>query len=64
MACDRVWGLRQGARYYLTKPVEKTELMACVESVLNYASWFSPHAEQPAPAEGEVLAWGIEPPDY
>lgn len=42
MACDRVWGLRQGARYYLTKPVEKTELMACVESVLNYASWFSP----------------------
>jgi twitching motility two-component system response regulator PilH len=35
MVCDRVWGLRQGAREYLTKPVEKTELLACIESVLN-----------------------------
>lgn len=40
MTCDRVWGLRQGARYYLTKPVERTELIACIESVLNYA-WLS-----------------------
>ncbi|MCB1761258.1 MAG: response regulator [Gammaproteobacteria bacterium] len=38
MACDRVWGLRQGARYYLVKPVEKRELVACVESVLKYAA--------------------------
>ena len=38
MACDRVWGLRQGARGYLTKPVRKTELLDCIESVLESAA--------------------------
>ena len=31
---DRVWGLRQGAVEYLTKPVEDSELLAAVRSRL------------------------------
>ena len=27
---DRIWGLRQGAREYLVKPVRPEELLACV----------------------------------
>ncbi|MCP3866766.1 MAG: response regulator [Gammaproteobacteria bacterium] len=38
MECDRVWGLRQGAQHYLTKPVEKAALMVCIESVLGAAN--------------------------
>jgi twitching motility two-component system response regulator PilH len=30
---DRVWGLRQGARDYVTKPVEVTELMAKIKAL-------------------------------
>jgi twitching motility two-component system response regulator PilH len=30
---DRVWGLRQGARDYLVKPVDPVELMAKIEAV-------------------------------
>ncbi|MDH5183476.1 MAG: response regulator [Gammaproteobacteria bacterium] len=31
---DRVWGLRQGAKEYVTKPVDETELIAKVKSIL------------------------------
>ncbi len=31
---DRVWGLRQGARGYIVKPVSEKDLINCVESVL------------------------------
>lgn len=31
---DRVWGKRQGAKEYLTKPIEETELMRVLGSVL------------------------------
>ncbi len=31
---DRVWGLRQGARDYITKPVEEAELMNKINAVL------------------------------
>jgi len=31
---DRVWGMRQGARDYLTKPVAETDLMAKVAALL------------------------------
>ena len=31
---DRVWGMRQGAREYVTKPVDESALMAKVDSVL------------------------------
>jgi len=31
---DRVWGLRQGARDYITKPVEESELMNKINAVL------------------------------
>ncbi len=30
---DRVWGLRQGARDYITKPVNPQELLAKIEAV-------------------------------
>lgn len=31
---DRIWGMRQGAREYLTKPVVESELIATIRSVL------------------------------
>lgn len=31
---DRVWGLRQGAKDYVTKPVDATDLLAKVQAVL------------------------------
>ncbi len=31
---DRVWGLRQGAKGYIVKPVSEKELVRCVESAL------------------------------
>lgn len=30
---DRVYGLRQGADYYLTKPFENAELLACLDAI-------------------------------
>ena len=31
---DRIWGMRQGAREYLVKPVDETTLLSAVKSVL------------------------------
>ncbi len=31
---DKVWGMRQGAKDYLTKPVEEAELLAKIKAVL------------------------------
>lgn len=31
---DRVWGKRQGAKEYLTKPIDETQLMNIIRSVL------------------------------
>jgi twitching motility two-component system response regulator PilH len=31
---DRVWGLRQGAKDYVTKPVDSSDLLAKVQAVL------------------------------
>ena len=30
---DRVWGLRQGARDYLVKPIRAEQLLACLRSL-------------------------------
>lgn len=32
---DRVWGLRQGAKAYLTKPIAEKQLLATITSVTN-----------------------------
>ncbi len=32
---DRIWGLRQGARDYVIKPPDRTELLAKIESILD-----------------------------
>lgn len=32
---DRIWGMRQGARDYITKPVTEAELVAKVKEALN-----------------------------
>lgn len=32
---DRVWGKRQGAKAYLTKPVNEAELLNTIQSVIN-----------------------------
>lgn len=31
---DRVWGMRQGARDYITKPVDSAELMAKIKALI------------------------------
>ncbi len=31
---DRIWGMRQGAKAYLTKPVDEKQLMESIKSVL------------------------------
>ncbi len=35
METDRVWGLRQGARAFITKPVNEKELLTCINSLLS-----------------------------
>ena len=30
---DRVWGMRQGAKAYLTKPIDETELLSAISKV-------------------------------
>lgn len=37
METDRVWGLRQGARAFITKPVREDELLACIRDLLTGA---------------------------
>ncbi len=34
METDRVWGLRQGARAFITKPVNEKELLVCINELL------------------------------
>ena len=34
METDRVWGLRQGARAFITKPVNEKELLSCINDLL------------------------------
>jgi twitching motility two-component system response regulator PilH len=34
METDRVWGMRQGAKAFITKPVNEKELLACIENLL------------------------------
>lgn len=34
METDRVWGLRQGARAFITKPVKEKELLTCLNELL------------------------------
>ena len=31
---DRIWGLRQGARDYLTKPVQARELLSAIDQAI------------------------------
>ncbi|MGA0586173.1 response regulator [Dyella sp. KRB-257] len=38
METDRVWGLRQGARAFITKPVKEKELLACINDLLPSAA--------------------------
>ena len=38
METDRVWGLRQGARAFITKPVKEKELLACLNDLLPSAA--------------------------
>ena len=35
---DRVWGLRQGARAFITKPVVERELLTCIHQLLAEAA--------------------------
>ena len=35
METDRVWGMRQGARAFITKPVNENELLACNNDLLS-----------------------------
>ena len=35
METDRGWGLRQGARAFITKPVNEGELLACINQLLS-----------------------------
>ncbi len=38
METDRVWGLRQGARAFITKPVRERELLTCINDLLPSAA--------------------------
>jgi twitching motility two-component system response regulator PilH len=38
METDRVWGLRQGARAFITKPVNEKELLTCINDLLPSAA--------------------------
>ena len=38
METDRVWGMRQGARAFITKPVNEGELLACINQLLSSAA--------------------------
>ena len=38
METDRVWGMRQGAKAFITKPVNEKELLACIEELLPNAA--------------------------
>ena len=38
METDRVWGLRQGARAFITKPVNERDLLACINDLLPSAA--------------------------
>ncbi|MEO7072191.1 MAG: response regulator [Rhodanobacter sp.] len=38
METDRVWGLRQGAKAFITKPVNEKELLGCINGLLQNAS--------------------------
>ena len=31
---DRAWGLRQGAQWYVTKPIQETEILSVLQSLL------------------------------
>ncbi|MEO8810807.1 MAG: response regulator [Rhodanobacter sp.] len=35
METDRVWGMRQGARAFITKPVNEKELLVCINDLLS-----------------------------
>ncbi len=35
METDRVWGMRQGARAFITKPVNEKDLLACINELLS-----------------------------
>ena len=37
METDRVWGLRQGARAFITKPVNEKEFLTCINQLLSSA---------------------------
>ena len=34
METDRVWGMRQGAKAFITKPVNEKDLLACINDLL------------------------------
>jgi twitching motility two-component system response regulator PilH len=38
METDRVWGMRQGAKAFITKPVNEKELLACIDDLLRKAA--------------------------
>jgi twitching motility two-component system response regulator PilH len=38
METDRVWGLRQGARAFITKPVNEKDLLMCINDLLPSAA--------------------------
>lgn len=38
METDRVWGMRQGAKAFITKPVNEKELLACIDELLPKAA--------------------------
>ncbi len=38
METDRVWGMRQGARAFITKPVNEKDLLACINDLSSGAT--------------------------